>query len=314
MRNQRAFTLLEMLVILAVLGAVASMTLPDLTPVIRRTEMRGSTGDAVAIVERARRDSRSGGRCVRVRLDAGALVLERAAGARCEEGTFTVQHRVRPGTSVTFGLASSSDSAITFAPNGRLFGNGDSNIEDEGARIHIRSAAFPNQHAFVGVTSAGLVCSRLSGVVPDFEPSRVCVQQGTFFGGTDTEDGEVELGDGDALPAGVGGPETVVNVPEPFVPGAPPAEDPVDPETEDPAPPDPVADPLPEDPMPINPDGVAPPAGDDGTEPTADPATDPATDPPPGEPTPILDNTLPPEDRGGEGVIVPDGEGSGTEA
>jgi prepilin-type N-terminal cleavage/methylation domain-containing protein len=212
MRNVRGFTLLEMLVVVAVMGVIASITLPDLTPVVRRTEMRGSTGDVVAVLERARRDARSGGRCTRVRVEAGSLVLERANGGHCA-GDFTLVQRIRPGQGVSFALESSAAGEIAFVSNGRLRGDGDVDVEDDGARIQVSSSAFENQFAFVGVTSAGLVCTRLMGVVPPFEPSRVCVEEGGFFGGNDTEDGEVELGDGDALPAAGDADPSIVNRP-----------------------------------------------------------------------------------------------------
>lgn len=217
MAVMRGFTLIEMLVVLAIVGLIASLTMPDLTPVVRRTELRGAMGEMVGVLERARREARASGRCMRVRGETGGVVLERAGGARCVAPYGLVQ-RVRVRAEISLQLEATGGE-ITMTPSGRLLGNGDLNIEDDGARIALRSRAFPNLVSYVGVTAAGLVCSRIVSVLPSFSPATVCFQDPPFFGATQTAAGETELGDDDEV-VPVAGVPGIVN--EALLPGAPP--------------------------------------------------------------------------------------------
>lgn len=239
--RMRAFTLLEMLVILAVLGVVAAMSLPDLTPVVRRTELRGAVGDTAAMLERARREARTSGRCLQVRVETGALVLERSGTPRCT--AFTVLERMRPVPGITVALEAATGAAA-FTGGGRLLGDGDLDLEDDGARVSLRSSHFPNQVSYVGITAAGLVCSRVTSVLPAFDASRVCFED-VLVGASSTEPGTVSLGDGDSVAPVI--VAVVVENSAQAVGAPPPVSPPPEPEPEaTPEPtPAPVVEPLP---------------------------------------------------------------------
>lgn len=72
------FSLLETMVVVAILSVVAALVVPDLLPVVVRQRHAGATSAAAAFVARARQEAISRRRCVRVRVepDADALVSE----------------------------------------------------------------------------------------------------------------------------------------------------------------------------------------------------------------------------------------------
>jgi prepilin-type N-terminal cleavage/methylation domain-containing protein len=72
----RAFTLLESMVTVAVLGIVAALALPNLTPMIHRLQLSRAGSAVAAFVSQAQTRAMADRRCTRVRVVAGELVSE----------------------------------------------------------------------------------------------------------------------------------------------------------------------------------------------------------------------------------------------
>ena len=62
----RAFTLIEAMVTVAILGIVASLAVPTLLPVIHRSELGGATDNVLGLVARARVQAFADRRCVQL--------------------------------------------------------------------------------------------------------------------------------------------------------------------------------------------------------------------------------------------------------
>lgn len=66
---RRAFTLVEVMVVLAILGTATAITLPAFRDAFRADPMRDSTAEVVRVLERARMTARVDGRSVTVTID-----------------------------------------------------------------------------------------------------------------------------------------------------------------------------------------------------------------------------------------------------
>ena len=79
-------------------------------------------------------------------------------GVRSEEGLvrFTIEALTTPST------VTPSDHQIVFRPNGRLWGDGDVDVTDDGARIRVSNINTEDQRAVV-VLPVGRVCNVLYG-------------------------------------------------------------------------------------------------------------------------------------------------------
>jgi type II secretion system protein H len=69
MRRRRGFTLVEIMVVLAILGAATAISVPAFREALRADPLEDSTADVVRVLERARMTARVNGRSVTVTID-----------------------------------------------------------------------------------------------------------------------------------------------------------------------------------------------------------------------------------------------------
>lgn len=165
----RGVTLLEMMIVIAIVGVIAAIAVPNLSPLIQRQKLSGAAEELANLIEHGRRAAYGDGRCTRITLSGGALFLHAKTGsdgANCFDsaavsgGTWDRQLAVvRPEKGISFGLASTEGSAILFRPNGRLRGNGDLSITNDGAQLRAEHAGL-SEGVAVKVTPLGRSCKQ----------------------------------------------------------------------------------------------------------------------------------------------------------
>ena len=166
----RGFTLLETMVVLAVLAVLATIAVPDLSPAVHRARHRGASEELVAFLERARREARAEGRCHRVKMSGNSLIMQERATADCsstdvldEAGWNAPKYTLNPPLSVFFQLDSlpapalPGDEEVVFRPNGRVRGNNNLDITDDGARLVVGYQPLGSERWVVIVTTAGRI-------------------------------------------------------------------------------------------------------------------------------------------------------------
>jgi prepilin-type N-terminal cleavage/methylation domain-containing protein len=170
-RVARGFTLLEMMVVVASLALLAAIALPDLTPAIHNARLRASVDEVNNFIERARRNARAENRCHRITVttDKTAVVMERLQSGDCAgaiaAASWTEAARMNaPAPGFLYHLEKIPEPGtgpfeIVFRPNGRLKGNGDLNVENDGARIFIEYSKMGTIGMDVLVSSFGRICA-----------------------------------------------------------------------------------------------------------------------------------------------------------
>lgn len=189
---KHGYSLIETMVVVAILGVMAAIAVPDLTPLLQKVKQNAAAGEAIQFVDRARRMAVNEGRCYRVRLDGDALVIERRSHGDCvnvggsaDTGWDAAVATLRPSApGIGFAIATldtAPGSVLIFRPSGRLRGDGDLRVSDDGARLVVSSAALPNRKLVLLVTAAGRTCVQpVQGALPALAAPVVC---GTGFTG-----------------------------------------------------------------------------------------------------------------------------------
>ncbi len=176
----RGFTLLEMMIVVSILGVLAALAVPDLSPAVHNAKLRSSLDEVVNFLERARRNARAEGRCHRVEVQGNTtMVMSRRDTADCftaadlGTGWTEVARASVPAQGMTYDMettaavaAPASEKFIIFRPNGRLRGDGDLDVKDDGGRIYVTYDKTANIGVDVIVTSFGRICGNRVGSRP----------------------------------------------------------------------------------------------------------------------------------------------------
>jgi prepilin-type N-terminal cleavage/methylation domain-containing protein len=183
-RHRRAFTLLEMMLVVAIVGVMSSLAVPSLTGVVRAQQERTVVEQIATVLAEARARAGAENRCYRVRATKPSnLVVERRNSVDCinldRDGwdapvrTFDVPASFRVKTETVSPVATSSGCpAVTasdpggacdliFRPSGRLRGSGLLTGPTPGARINLLrvNGASTQTVSTIDVEAIGRVCS-----------------------------------------------------------------------------------------------------------------------------------------------------------
>jgi prepilin-type N-terminal cleavage/methylation domain-containing protein len=175
------FSLLETMVVVAVLGVLAALAVPNVLPEVRRARIDGAADATAAFLGRARTEAVTARRCVRVYpRDERTLVMERLNSFDCDSFDAADPPRIDPARGLWIevtklvldsgALRVALDPAppeqgprpegvaaeLRFRPTGRLYSRDDDVTRDDGVvRISDRDAP---AYRKVLVEAHGLVC------------------------------------------------------------------------------------------------------------------------------------------------------------
>lgn len=170
----RGTSLIEMLIVVSLLGIIAALATPAMQPTVAEFRQFSSATAVAAFLDDARRRAVAEGRCTRVRLSGGKLVTERRTGTDCvnltRDGWTAAEMQLGldgpvqvtlEGVTTPAGVTA-SDHVIVFRPNGRLYGDGDLDTSDDGARVVLKETQAVHFRGVV-ITAQGRVCLRNYG-------------------------------------------------------------------------------------------------------------------------------------------------------
>jgi prepilin-type N-terminal cleavage/methylation domain-containing protein len=200
----RAFTLIEVMVVVAMLSIIAALAVPELQPEVKKAQLEGAADSIAAFISAARTDAITSRRCVRIRIVSTArphrLVAEALNTRDCDMDPESAPRIVNPAAdggqtnlwlplrdlplpaaamTVEFDPAPSDSSAVNVAAGstsgdelrwratGRIFSaNTLVNDDDAAFRITHERLAAPGNVKFVVAESQGLICTVPRGDVP----------------------------------------------------------------------------------------------------------------------------------------------------
>jgi prepilin-type N-terminal cleavage/methylation domain-containing protein len=178
-RTAAAFSLLETMVVVAILAVVAAVALPNLLPVVNTHRLAGALHGTAGFVARARQEAMSRRRCVRVRVaDSRTLVMELLNSYDCDAPDDTVRIdstsplyvelaslRHEGGLGVAFARVPAAQpthepAQLRFRPSGRLWTIDGTGLTPPAADAGVLAIATSGQPARgVVVESQGLICT-----------------------------------------------------------------------------------------------------------------------------------------------------------
>lgn len=172
----RGVTLLEMLVVIAVLGIFAALATPNLLPLVAHGRLRGATEEVAAFLDDARHRAATQGRCFRVRVVGGdTLVLERRNSVDCvnlNEDGWEAAERRRTLEGFTLSVQSApnipnSDERLVFRPNSRLRSfRGNLVSAEYGSRVVVAPTSGSAERGIVLATRVGRICTQMRASAP----------------------------------------------------------------------------------------------------------------------------------------------------
>jgi prepilin-type N-terminal cleavage/methylation domain-containing protein len=168
-----ATTLIEVMVVVAILGVMAAVAVPNLLPLLHAGKVSGTAQQVAGFLEATRARAVAEGRCYRVRAQSTAvLIQERRTGTDCvklsAEGwqgplrSLPVPGAVFTVDAMTTDTFDGANNRIIFRPSSRLRGNGDRVTTDDHARIALAILGVDDK-ATVEIMASGRICTRSVG-------------------------------------------------------------------------------------------------------------------------------------------------------
>ncbi|MFH1810947.1 MAG: GspH/FimT family pseudopilin [Pseudomonadota bacterium] len=172
--TQLGFTLIEAMITVGIMSALVAIAVPALRPLTSKTHLREEAESVAGFLDLARRTAFNEGRCVRVNLSSGMLIMARRNHADCvtdvTTGAWTTVRSQAPlykEHSFTVTSSGAPASTLIFRPHGWLRGDADHNKAEDTGRVAIASTREPNKLGIL-VTSMSRICIKGlgSGALP----------------------------------------------------------------------------------------------------------------------------------------------------
>lgn len=187
----RAFSLIEMMLVVGILAIMAALAVPAMAPQVDITRLEGTAEAVASLVARAQAEAMASKRCVRVRIDGQAVVAERLNVYDCDvdpataplidsskplwievararlDGSLTVEFDPAP-SETTVALTGDFDQ-FRFRPSGRLWSADTVITDDDGALklTHTTMSSGAASTKKVLVEAQGMICVLDRGVDPN---------------------------------------------------------------------------------------------------------------------------------------------------
>jgi type II secretion system protein H len=171
--TRRGFSLIEVMIVVAILGIIAALGVPGLLTMMRKNRLSAQAETTASFLDATRRRALGEGRCVRVITTAKVLTMQPRTVADCvklDDAKWKDAATLRPdGAGISFATTSLTTASvpaarfdIVFRPNGRLVGNGDLDTTDDGARVTLSDPDLPLETRIILVTANGRICQQVS--------------------------------------------------------------------------------------------------------------------------------------------------------
>ncbi|OGQ14118.1 MAG: hypothetical protein A2138_21510 [Deltaproteobacteria bacterium RBG_16_71_12] len=188
----RAFSLIEMMLVVAILAVLAALAVPAMGPFVDAAKLEGSAEAVASLIARAQQEAMSAKRCTRVRLDVNQVVVaERLNSYDCDVNPVTrivaadpqwieidrlaldyslieIEFDPVPTETAATALGGGEPDQFRFRPSGRLFSSDTVVTDDDGVLTltHTSMAGGMADTKKILVEAQGLVCVLDRGVDP----------------------------------------------------------------------------------------------------------------------------------------------------